>query len=383
MIKKILFGTPLVFESDGKPVSWYKDCFNGTFSYGKPISIMINKGEVIRGNSCHYIWGLPESVLWVKKDGTHGVSRVQTYTQIPGYKDIYTAIGGLGISDYDNIAEGFYNWDDAKQNIFTKEYEKKPFGDVLDRTYHSVFGFKGDLFFSSIMYGTPLEIKAECEKYGLTDVIMGDGRSWAACNTDDYDLHLDKEQYSMVQMINLVDMDLKPINNVVDIVDKPVLTNPSIFKLSDLPNPHTPIIPGLHFYFDEYLQNNLTLTGYDYDFNVIETPHVMYEIVFHALMMEEYRTDINRSIGVNSGYRPPMYNDVILIKKGYKSTTTSDHKCIESCALDTNVPVTPTNISKWKALCTRKGVAYSIGLYSWGLHLGYRRNKEPRLWDWR
>ena len=381
MIKKILFGTPIVFESDGKPVSWYKDCFNGTFSHGKPISIMINKGEVIRDNSCHYIWRYPESVLWIKKDGTHGVSRVQTYTQIPGYKDVVTAIGGLGISDYNPKAEGFSEF--TAENIFNHKMENKDFTDVLDSKHCSVFGFKEDLFFSSIMHGTPLEIKAECELYGLTDVILCDGRSWAACNTDDYDLHLDKPQYSMVQMVNLVDVDLTPVNKPVDIVDKPVLTNPSIFKLSDLPNPHTPIIPGLHFYFDEYLQNNLTLTGYDYDFNVIETPQVMYEIVFHALMMEEYRTDINRSIGVNSGYRPPMYNDVILIKKGYKSTTTSDHKCIKSCALDTNVPVTTTNINKWKALCTKKGVAYSIGLYGWGLHLGYRRNKEPRLWDWR
>lgn len=337
MIKKILFGTPLVFESDGKPVSWYKDCFNGTFSYGKPISIMINKSEVIRGNSCHYIWGLPESVLWVKKDGTHGVSRVQTYTQIPGYKDIYTAIGGLGISDYDNIAEGFYNWDDAKQNIFTKEYEKKPFGDVLDRTYHSVFGFKGDLFFSSIMYGTPLEIKAECEKYGLTDVIMGDGRSWAACNTDDYDLHLDKEQYSMVQMINLVDVDLKPINNPV---------------------------PGNkwnYFTYDEFANTK--------DGNANETNCKLIDL------LDEVRP-ITGSITVTSGYRTPEYNASV------GGSSNSNH--ILGHAADIKFDFNGWTVTSIKKLFSGFGFK-NIGIYVRGNSFAWIHvdlgNKDFRRWN--
>lgn len=275
MIKKILFGTPLVFSADAKPVSWWTNCFNGTFSYGKPISIMVNKGEVIRDNACHYMWSLPESVLWIKKDGTHGVSRVETYTQIPGYKDVVTAIGGLGISNYDNIAEGFYDWDDAKQNIFTKEYEKKPFGDVLDKTNHSVFGFKDDDFFASIMYGTPLEIKAECELYGLTDVIMGDGRSWAACNTDDYDLNLDKPQYSMVQMINLKDIDLTPTNKPVD---KPVDTVDKKWN---------------YFTYDEFANTK--------DGGANKTVEALIDL------LDSVRP-ITGSITVTSGYRTPEYN---------------------------------------------------------------------------
>jgi len=203
-----LFGTPLLFNPKGGNASWYSNSFNGTFSDGKPISIMIHNKEVIRDNSCHYIWRFPESVLWIKEDGSHGVSRVETYTQIPGYKDIVTAIGGVGISNYNPALEGFSEF--KAVNIFTNEEEEKDFSDVLDKTYHSVFGFRDDLFFSSIMYGTGKEIQAECLKQGFKDVIMGDGRSWAACNTDDYDLHLDKPQYSMVQMINLVDIDLNP-----------------------------------------------------------------------------------------------------------------------------------------------------------------------------
>ena len=203
MIKKILFGTPLIFKSNGNPVGWYSNCFNGTFSSGNPISVMIDKGTPIQGNSCHYVWSKPESVLWIKKDGTHGVSRVQTYKQIKGWQNIVKAIGGVGISDYNPEAEGFCKF--KAINIFNKRMETKDFSDVLRATEHSVFGFKDDLFFSAIMYGQAHEIKAECEKQGFTDVIMGDGGSWSACNTDDYKLHLDKPQYSMVQMIDIVE----------------------------------------------------------------------------------------------------------------------------------------------------------------------------------
>ena len=68
MIKAIKFGTPLAFNPSGNPITWYNNTFNGTFSYGKPISIMVNKGVSIRGNSCHYIWHFPETVVWIKKD---------------------------------------------------------------------------------------------------------------------------------------------------------------------------------------------------------------------------------------------------------------------------------------------------------------------------
>lgn len=371
MIKKILFGTPLTFNPNGGSVSGFTNCFNGTFSAGYPISIMINNGEVIRDNSCHHDWGYPESVLWIKNDGSHGVSRVQTYTQIEGYKDIKFAIGGLGISNLKPSEEGFCKF--TRTNVYTKQLETKNFSDVTRRTYHSVGGFKDDLFFMSIMYGTSEEIEGECLKQGFTEVVQFDGGGWAACNTDDYDLNLDKPQFSMVQMIDIVE----PIKEVVD---KPVETVDNVFKLSDLPNPHTPILPGLHFYWDEYLQNNLTVKGIVDDFNVINTPQIMYEVIFHALMMEEYRTRIMRSINAESGHRPEIYNDIILPAKGYKSSKTSDHKCKGSCALDTNVPVTSRHIEIWKEICIERGVSWSIGKYSWGLHLGYRRNKTNRMW---
>jgi len=206
MIKKILFGTPLTWNPNGTLRDW-ANSFNGTFSWGRPISIMVNKGQVIRGRSCHYLWGYPESVLWIKKDGSKGVSRVKYITDIPNHTDIQFAIGGVGISNYNPDAEGFCEFD--RLNINTNEIEHKKFDDVLRRTEHSVFGFKGDKFFASIMYGTSEEIKAECDFQGFTHVIQGDGGGWASCNTKDYELNLTKHQYSAVQVYNIEDVALR------------------------------------------------------------------------------------------------------------------------------------------------------------------------------
>ena len=95
-------------------------------------------------------------------------------------------------------------------NIYTKKSETKKFGDVLRRTEHSVFGFKGDNFFASIMYGNSAEVVAECLKQGFTHVIMGDGGGWAACNTPLVDFNLDHPQYSTVQITNEVKIPLVP-----------------------------------------------------------------------------------------------------------------------------------------------------------------------------
>lgn len=213
MIKKMLYGDPmesLVFNPNGV-IKWFDNTINGAFSSGKPISVMISKGVVVQGNACHSLWSKPESVLWVKKDGSKGVSRVLTYTQIDGYKDIWFAIGGLGISDMDLESEGFCEFDAI--NTYTKEMEHKDFSDVTRRTNHSVYGFNGNKLFGAIMYGNAQEIKSECALNGYTHVIMGDGGSWASCKTDDYELNLDKVQYSAVQMIGEVS-NLKKQNEI-------------------------------------------------------------------------------------------------------------------------------------------------------------------------
>jgi len=188
-----------VFNPKGN-IKNYKNTFNGTFSSGQPISIMINDGKVIRGNSCHYVWNYPETVFYYTKQGELKTARVQTYTQIPNHKDIVWAIGGIGVEDYKPDLEGFCKF--TKKNVFTNITETKNFSDVNRETWHSVFGIDSDGYvFGAIMYGTPLQIKKHCEEnLNLTPKVIGDGGSWAACSTDDFSKNTSHIQYSAVQM---------------------------------------------------------------------------------------------------------------------------------------------------------------------------------------
>jgi len=155
--------------------------------------------------------------------------------------------------------------------------------------------------------------------------------------------------------------------NVIDIKEFNVLT------------PISPATPN--FYWQEVLQNNLKAKGYEkYNFNVIMDLKVLYNILLQAQMIQEFREWYNRPIEIESWYRPDLYNDVVLPENGYASTRTSDHKCKESSACDTNAKATDKNIWKWKQICDKYGVSWSIGRYSWGLHLGWRRNQPNRMW---
>lgn len=145
-----------------------------------------------------------------------------------------------------------------------------------------------------------------------------------------------------------------------------------------------PVLPNTpNVRWDEMLQNNQMVEGYeDKNFNEVIDVEVIYYICVFACMMQEFR-DWHGSVDTDSGYRPELYNDVVLIENGYKSTKTSDHKFNKSGAWDCHISVSNANINKWKEICTKYGVSYSIGKYSWGLHLGFRVEEEPRLWDWR
>ena len=270
-------------------------------------------------------------------------------TQIPGYKDIVTAIGGVGISNYNPELEGFSEFEAV--NIFNHKLESKDFSDVLDRTEHSVFGFKDDLFFSAIMYGTGKEIQAECDLLGLTDVIMGDGRSWAACNTDDYDLHLDKPQYSMVQMINLIDVKLE------EEVIEPVIEN---------------TIPGNKWRYFTYQEFANTKDG-----NANETDCTLID------RLDELRHLVNRSITITSGYRTPTFNMSV------GGDPNSEH--IHGLAADLRFSFKGYSKESIARICkylkfTNVGVYWDNGVGSTinRLHLGIRPNSNGmvKVMDW-
>ena len=147
--------------------------------------------------------------------------------------------------------------------------------------------------------------------------------------------------------------------------------------------PNDPVCPmSPHFKWGEILQNNLIAKGYeDRDFNIIIDPGVMYYAVVGATMLEEYRNELGHQISGQSGHRPELYNDVVLPDNNYNSTRTSDHKYISSFAFDSDVRVTNLNIKLWKIICIKYGFNWSIGLYDWGMHLGFRVNNINRMWD--
>jgi hypothetical protein len=90
----------------------YTNSICGTFTYPSgtnACSILVNGGKTICSYSCHY-WpatGMkPETVLYRLKDGTFGVKRCKTASELP--TDVVWAVGGMGLLDmYDPIAEGF------------------------------------------------------------------------------------------------------------------------------------------------------------------------------------------------------------------------------------------------------------------------------------
>lgn len=156
-----------------------------------------------------------------------------------------------------------------------------------------------------------------------------------------------------------------------------------MFKLSDLKNAHIPVLPSTpNFYLDEYLQNNGMVDGYeDKDFNAVEEAEIMYYICVHATLMQEYRNWYGKSIEGESGHRPELYNDVVMIENGYATARDSDHKYKKSGAFDSDVPATTVNIKKWKEICLKHGYNWSLGYYHWGMHLGFRVDKQNREWD--
>jgi len=344
MIKSITFGTPLVFASGGNPTRYYSNTYNGTFSYNKPISIMVNHGEPICENSCHYAWGFPESVLWIKKDGSHGVSRVQSWKQIKGWQNIVTAIGGVGISNHYPELEGFSDF--KAINIWNKRTEHKDFSDVLRRTEHSVVGFKDDLFFASIMYGTSKEIQVECLKQGFTNCVQLDGGSWASCNTENYKHNLDKSQFSLVQVIDVVE----PVDKPVETVDKPDRK-------------------WRYFTYQEFANTK--------DHNANKTKDELID------KLDELRHLIGRSITITSGYRTPKFNTLV------GGDRNSEH--IYGLAADLRFNFTGYSKESIARICkylgfTNVGVYWNHGVGSTinRLHLGIRddSNGKVRVMDW-
>lgn len=177
---------PITLEMYGQPTIICKDivvsnpkCGVGRFinsisgsfcdNCSEPVSIMVNDGVSVRGHSCHFWEGYPESVLYKTADGKIGIKRVKTINELPKLK---WAVGGMGLLwQYDPSAEGFTG----------------KFSDVLRRTNHTVLGEKdGWLYLIYIKNMNAREINAFCKcKLMLDKAILLDGGHIAAINGEE------------------------------------------------------------------------------------------------------------------------------------------------------------------------------------------------------
>ena len=130
-----MYGQPTVVAPDLIPfdpngtIRNYEYTTLGSFtepSGGAPCSILVNRGRVVFGQSCHY-WttGTPESVIFKRKSGQLGIKRVHQVSELQA--DIKWAVGGMGLGDlWSPTIEGFTGIQEG----------------ALRKTGHVVLGYK-------------------------------------------------------------------------------------------------------------------------------------------------------------------------------------------------------------------------------------------------
>lgn len=188
-----LYSQPVIICKDitvcnpNASLSGFKNSLSGSFSYqSKPCSILVSGSRVICSAACHAWLGQPESVLYRLTDGTCGIKRVKSTSELPA--NVKWAVGGVGLlGNYNPSAEGF-----------TGNY-----ADVLRRTNHTVLGVKdGYCYLVYIKNKTGAEVNSFCkDKLMLDHAVMLDGGHVAAINgTEDFaKINLSQKQFYMIQ----------------------------------------------------------------------------------------------------------------------------------------------------------------------------------------
>lgn len=164
-----LYGQPCIIARDIEPVNMSgplpKNAISGSFSWqGRPCSILVHDGKVVRGMSCHY--PRPESVLYKTRDGAVRIARVSSAAALG---DVVWAVGGLGLlGGYDPGLDGFTG----------------VYSDVLRKTNHTVLGYKGGLLYGVYCRSmTAQQVNAFVrDKLKLEYAVMLDGGHVAAIN---------------------------------------------------------------------------------------------------------------------------------------------------------------------------------------------------------
>ena len=130
------------------------------------------------------------------------------------------------------------------------------------------------------------------------------------------------------------------------------------------------------------LTNNFSKHEFDCNDGSEMPSNVFYNVAKLAIQLQTLRNHINKSITVNSGYRSPYYNDVVLPSKGIKTSKNSQHKLgkaadIKVKGLSSSIVygIIEDLISKGEML---QG---GLGLYNGFVHYDIR-NSNAR-WDFR
>jgi len=191
----------LLFDANAG-VGSYANTLSGSFTYpsgDKPCSIMINKGKDIFSSACHSWLGFPESVIYRYKDGTFGIGKFKSTSEIPNRANVLWAIGGLGLLDkYNPAEEGFSKG--VKPNGTTFDYT-----DVLRYTNHTILGIKNNqCYLIYVKLKTGAQVNAFARWCDFEYAIMLDGGHIAAINgSESYaKINLSTKQGYTIQGIN-------------------------------------------------------------------------------------------------------------------------------------------------------------------------------------
>ena len=183
-----LYGQPAILARDIDPLNLSgrlpENSISGSFSWqGAPCSILVRGGRVVRGMSCHY--PTPESVLYKTTDGAVRIARVASASLLD---NVVWAVGGMGLlGNYNPAAEGFI----------------RAFSDVLRKTNHTVFGYKGGMLYGVYCKNmTAQQVNALCRnKLKLEYAIMLDGGHVAAIHAACSKINTNQRQYYAVRFL--------------------------------------------------------------------------------------------------------------------------------------------------------------------------------------
>lgn len=184
-----IIGRSIVPFSPRAPLTGYAYSMLGSFTYPRaqtPCSILVNRGKVEQGASCHAFQGKPESVIYQRSNGAVGVTRAVYTSDLP--KDTVLAVGGMGLcSQYDPKAEGFIG----------------AYADVLRKTNHNVLGYKRGLWYGVYCANmTGAQVNDLCaKKFKFSYALLLDGGGLAAMNAGEFKINASTKQGYAIQFI--------------------------------------------------------------------------------------------------------------------------------------------------------------------------------------